>query len=214
MFIFPPAFTAITTSPLTALMENPGAKARMQMSTVGNLNNAKACDPGLSPNKRGYTFIELTVVIVLIGVTLALTVPRFRYSLLTDDLRSTVRQMVGTIRSLKNEAVRKHKIHMLHFDLESNRLWIESEAATVEERTEAQAKAVQLPEGIRVLDVWRRGTGKEVAGETAIRFTEKGYIEPSAIHIGAEDGRQFTLILSPFLGSVEVLEKYVDFADL
>jgi general secretion pathway protein H len=186
----------------------------MKTSTVGNWNKVKGCYPGRNSKEGGYTFIELTVVIMLIGLTLALTLPRFRYSLLTDDLRSTVRHMVGTIRSLKNEAVREHKIYMLHFDLELNRFWIESAEATLEEQSEAHDKAFQLPGGVRILDVWRKGTGKEVAGETAIRFTEKGYIEPSAIHIGAEDGRQFTLIVSPFLGSVKVLEKYVDFVDL
>jgi Tfp pilus assembly protein FimT len=195
-------------------MENPEAKVRMQTSTVGNWNNKEACDPELRPNKRGFTFVELTVVIFLIGLTIVLTIPRFRHTLVSDDLRSTVRQMVGTIRSVRNEAVREHKTYALHLDLESNRLWIESEGASDEEQLEAQAKAVQLPAGVRVLDVWHKDTGKDATGDTAIHFTQKGYVEYSVIHLGAEDGRRFTLILSPFLGKVTVLEEYVDFVGL
>ncbi len=159
---------------------------------------------------KGYTFIELTVVIFLIGLTLVLTVPRFRYSIVTDDLKATVRQMIGTIRGLRNEAIREYKIYRLHFDLESNRLWVESTSMTEEERAEAYKKAFQLPEGVRILDVWRRETGKKMAGQTAIHFTKKGYVERSIIHLAAEDGRKFTLVLSPFLGKVKVHEKYVE----
>lgn len=161
----------------------------------------------------GYTFIELTVVIFLIGLTLVLTVPRFRYAILTDDLKTTVRRMVGTVRSLRNEAVREQKVYALCFDLESNRFWIESANMTDEERTGAYEKAFQLPAGVRILDVWRREKGKEVAGETAIRFTKKGYIEESVIHLEAEDNRQFTLILSPFLGTVKTYDRYVEFME-
>ncbi len=159
---------------------------------------------------KGYTFIELTVVIFLIGLTLVLTVPRFRYSIVTDDLKATVRQMIGTIRGLRNEAIREHKTYRLHFDLESNRFWIESTDMTEEEQAEAYKKAFQLPEGVRILDVWRRETGKKMAGETTIHFTKKGYVEQSIIHLAAEDGREFTLVLSPFLGKVKVHEKYVE----
>ncbi|NVL90260.1 MAG: hypothetical protein HWN69_04585 [Desulfobacterales bacterium] len=164
----------------------------------------------MSRETKGYTFIELTVVIFLIGLTLVLTVPRFRYAILTDDLKTTVRRMVGTVRSLRNEAVREQKVYSLRFDLESNRFWIESANMTDEERTGACEKAFQLPAGVRILDVWRREKGKEVAGETAIRFTKKGYIEESVIHLGTEDNRQFTLILSPFLGAVKTYDRYVD----
>lgn len=186
----------------------------MQTSTVGSLSEVRVCHPKLDGNARGFTLIELTVVILIIGLTVLLTVPRFRYSLMTDDLKGTVRRMVGTIRSVKNEAVRERRAFMLHFDFETNSVWVEPTKATEEELAAAHANAVELPKDVRVMDVWSRGKGKTAVGQTAIRITEKGYLEPSVIHLGAEDGREFTLILSPFLGKVEVLDKYVDFQDL
>ena len=165
----------------------------------------------LKGKEGGFTFIELTVVIFLIGLTLALTVPRLRCAILTDDLKATVRRLVGTVRSLRNEAIREQKAYSLQFDLESNRFWIESADMTDEDREEACKKAFRLPEGVRLLDVWRRGRGKKAAGETAISFTKKGYMEQSVIHLASEDGRRFTLVLSPFLGKIKVLENYVEF---
>ena len=122
--------------------------------------------------------------------------------------------MVGTVRTLRSEAVREQKTYALHFDIESNRFWVESADMTDEKKMEAHQQAVQLPKGVRILDVWRSGKGKEAAGEAVIHFTKKGYMEQSAIHLGAQDGRQFTLIFSPFIEKVEVLDKYVEFMDI
>jgi general secretion pathway protein H len=150
----------------------------------------------------------------LIGLTVALTVPRFRYAMLTDDLRATVRKMVGKIRDLRTNAIGEQKAYKLRFDLESNRYWGESEDITDEDRNLADQKGTQLPKGVRILDVWTKARGKAVEGSPAIYFTKKGYFEPSAIHIAAEDGREFTLVLRPFLGKVKVLEKYVEFGGI
>ena len=163
---------------------------------------------------KGYTFIELTVVIFLIGLTLVLTVPKFRYAMLTDDLKANVRRMVGKIRELRTEAIREQKTYKLCFDLESNRFWVESTDMTDEGRDLATQKAIQLRGGVRILDVWSRARGKEADGKAAILFFKKGYIEQSAIHLAAEDGREFTIVLRPFLGKVEVLEKYVEFGGI
>jgi general secretion pathway protein H len=165
-------------------------------------------------NRKGFTFIELTVVLVLIGLVFTITMPRFRDAILTDTLKSATRKMVGRIKSLRNEAISEHKAYVLVFDLESNRYWIESDDMTLEERAHAREDAYPLPRGVRVLDVWFKGKGKEMAGETAIKFTKQGYVQQSVIHLGSEDGRKFTLVLSPFLGRVKVLEKYIEFEDI
>jgi prepilin-type N-terminal cleavage/methylation domain-containing protein len=165
-------------------------------------------------DSRGFTLIELAVVIILIGLMISLAIPRFQYGILTDNLKQTTRRMIGTINSLRSEAVREHKGYLLHFDLESNRFWIDSTDMTEEERARASEKASIFPKGVRVLDVWVAGKGKAVAGETVILFNRKGYVSYSVIHLGSEDSREFTLVLSPFLGRVKVFEKYVDFVDM
>ena len=85
-------------------------------------------------DKKGYTFIEITVVVLLIGLMMALTLPRFRYAMLTDNLKTATRRLVGTIKTIRNEAVREQQGFILYFDLESNRFWPESSSMTEEER--------------------------------------------------------------------------------
>ena len=160
--------------------------------------------------RQGFTLIELTVVVFLIGVMLAVSIPRFRYSLITDSLKSTTRRIVGLVKGLRNEAIREQKIYLLHFDIGSNQIWIDSDTITEEEREMAQKKAFHLPPGVQILDVWTKRKGKRVDGNIVIQFSKKGYIEQTVIHLGAEDGREFTLFLSPFLGKIKSYDKYVD----
>ena len=111
--------------------------------------------------EKGYTLIELAVVVVLIGLMLAISIPRIQYSLLTDNLKSTTRRIIGLVKGLRDEAIREQKVCLLCFDIESNELWVESDAPSEEERELARERAFRLPPDIRILDVWCRGKGKK-----------------------------------------------------
>ena len=137
----------------------------------------------MSGNTKGFTFIEITVAMILIGVMASLSLPKIRHAILTDQLKSSSRKMIGLISSLRNDAIREQKAFYLHFDIEANRFWTDSEAMLEEERLSAYEKAVSLPEGINVLDVWFRGKGKKQDGVVVIRFSKKGYVQESAIHL-------------------------------
>ncbi|MBW1852327.1 MAG: prepilin-type N-terminal cleavage/methylation domain-containing protein [Deltaproteobacteria bacterium] len=75
---------------------------------------------------KGYTLIELIVVIVLLGMIFTLTAPKFRDAILTDNLKSTTRKLVGKIKALRNKTIQNHEAQILRFDLESNMYWVES----------------------------------------------------------------------------------------
>ena len=167
----------------------------------------------MSSNTKGYTVIEITIVIILIGVMAAISLPRIRYAFLTDELKSASRKMIGVIKNIRNDAISGQKASFLHLDLESNRFWTESEAMFEEERLSASEKAASLPEGVSILDVWFRGKGKKQHGVAVIRFSKKGYVQQCAIHLRSDDGREFTLVLSPFLGGVKAVENYMEFED-
>jgi general secretion pathway protein H len=159
---------------------------------------------------RAYTLIELTVVIFLIGLVLVLTVPRVQHALLSDDLKAASRRMIGTVKTLRNNAVRDQKAYMLHFDMASNRLWVSWDGMTAEEQAEARQNATALPGGIRVVDVYFKGTGKKDVGDAVIRFTKQGYAQQVVIHLGTNDGRAYSLVLSPFLGTIKTYDRYVE----
>ncbi|MBW2030507.1 MAG: hypothetical protein JRJ03_10685 [Deltaproteobacteria bacterium] len=169
---------------------------------------------GLNGRARGYTYIELVVVILLVALMLSLAMPRIRDSLLSDELKGTTRRLVGLIRNLRTEAVARAVDFALHLDLDQNLYWVESSSMSPEERAREQKEARPFPKGVTVLDVWLRGSGKIMSGEVWITISRKGYIQPSVIHLAAEDGRIFTLELSPFLGKVGIYERYVEYEEV
>ena len=91
-----------------------------------------------------------------------------------------------------------------------NRFWVSWDAMTPEEQGEARQEATALPGGIRVLDVYFKATGKKDMGDTVIHFTKQGYVEPAVIHLGANDGRAHSLVLSPFLPTIKTYDRYVE----
>lgn len=163
--------------------------------------------------ERGFSLIELTVVVVIIGMTMALTMPRFRQNLLSDHLKSSTRRVAGLITNLSKEAVREHKDYLLYFDLAGDRYWTENQGLTAEGRLMAREQAVGLPEDVRLLDIKKKGDELRTTGEVPIMITKKGYLQPATIHIGSDQGRVFTLYLKTFAGKAEILDGYVEFEE-
>ncbi|MBW1732843.1 MAG: prepilin-type N-terminal cleavage/methylation domain-containing protein [Deltaproteobacteria bacterium] len=162
-------------------------------------------------DKRGYTLIELIVVVLLIGLVLTLTAPRLRDSLLSDDLKSAARRLIGITNDLRNEAIREQSDYFLHLDLDRGRFWITHGSMSEDERALAAEKGSNLPPRVNIRDVWIRGKGKVTGGEARIGFTRRGYTQESVVHLNSQDGRDLTLILSPFMGRVKIVDKYVGF---
>lgn len=165
----------------------------------------------MARNSKGFTLIELVVVVSLIVVMIGLTLPQVRNTLFSDALKRTALRMVGVAKNLRDEAVREQKTYGLRLDMVRQQYWVGFTAMTEEEQALARKNAEKLPNNVQILDVWFKEGGKVSEGETVILFFKAGYVQPSAIHLGDDDGRRFTVVLSPFGGKVKVLEKYVDF---
>jgi prepilin-type N-terminal cleavage/methylation domain-containing protein len=162
-----------------------------------------------SHHTRGYTLIELIVVIVLLGLMFGITVPKFRQALLNDSIDTTALRLVGLVQNLRERAISGQVSYILHFDIRENRIWASASTASDEEKEDARERGYELPADVRIQDVWSWSSGK-FYNEGVIRFSRKGYIEQSMIHLKSEDGREMSLELTPFLGSVKIHEGYID----
>ncbi len=163
-----------------------------------------------SPNARGYTLIELIVVLVLLGLMLGLAVPKFRQAVLSDSLNATSLRIIGLVENLRERAISDQVSYVLHLDMREKKLWTFASDASEEEQETARERAHQLPADVKIEDIWSWSSGK-LYDEATIHFSKKGYIEQSMIHLQSEDGRQLSLELTPFLGSIKIHDGYVDF---
>jgi prepilin-type N-terminal cleavage/methylation domain-containing protein len=167
-----------------------------------------------SVHPGGFTLIELTMVILLIGFMLSITLPRLQNIALSDSLKNTVRIMTAQINELRYQAIKNNQEYFLIFNFDTQKFSTDSPSLTTEERTIAQKGSITLPPDVSVLDIEVKGSEMISSKEISIRITKEGYIDPGVIHLGSKDGRRFTFVLRAFLGSVSVLENYVKIEDV
>jgi len=185
----------------------------MRMSTAGKTSSSNLRKPARAKS-YGFTLIELTVVIFLAGLLLSVTVPVVRDALLHDNLKTASRKLVATITRLRNESVSQYQDHTLFFDIEKGKYWSETGNMREAELLEVRGQTSTIPDDVRILDIDCYGSEKKVDGEAGIRFSRKGYVGYTLIHLGDNNDRKFTLILEPFIGKVKIMEDYLNFEDL
>lgn len=163
--------------------------------------------------ERGYTLIELAVVVFLVGLMLFLAVPKIKTALYTENLKKANRMLIGTIRELKIAALQEQVDQVLVLDLNNQVFWSYAVDMTPEKLAERKRQAIPLPSGVKIADVSQVGAEKEMEGEIAIRFYRQGNSQPTVVHL--QEGEQYeTLVLSPFLATVKVHEGYVDISPI
>ncbi len=162
---------------------------------------------------EGFTLLELMVVMVLISLMTVFAVPALRSTLFSDQLKSSTRKILGLVSEASQEAVKRQSEYSLHFDLDQNS--ISSNTGQKEETDERRQEGNEssLPGGVRVVDVVSAHGGKQSEGEAVIRFSRKGYVDKTLIHLRDDDGRDMTIMLSPFLGVTRVFDSYVELED-
>jgi prepilin-type N-terminal cleavage/methylation domain-containing protein len=158
----------------------------------------------------GYTLIELIVVLILLGLMFGLVVPKFRQAVLSDSLDKTSLRIIGLVEDLRERAISHQVSYVLHLDIRKKELWSFASNASAEEQETARERAYKLPVDVIIEDIWSWSGGK-LYDEATIQFSNKGYIEQSMIHLQSDDGRQLSLELTPFLGSIKIHDGYVDF---
>ncbi len=174
-------------------------------------NNQTNILPEARSGERGFTLIELGVVVFLIGLMLFVAVPKVRDTMLTDDLEKIAKYLTVTARELRNGAVRNQIDYIMHLDLDDNIIWIYSADMTPEAKKERKKSAFKLPGEVEITDVCFP-YGNITDGDATIRFSRKDYTQPAAIHL-AEKDRRFTVVLEPFLHSAKTYDGYVDLPD-
>ena len=174
---------------------------------------------------RGFTLIELIVVITLISVMMFFAVPRLNTSLLTSDSRKVSKWIVLTVKGLKQKSVREQTLHVLQVDLDNHKLAsaAERKAPEASEQKEAfedldagekqavKSEELELPDGFRLTEVEFPGKTPISSGIAKIRFHPRGYSDHALIHMEGSNGDRITFEIAPFLQQVQIQKSDVDF---
>jgi general secretion pathway protein H len=170
--------------------------------------------------EKGFTLIELVVVLLLVSLTLVTILPRFE-NLTGGGLEKAARRLAAVLQHLYTEASATNQLFELHYDFGEQTYWyatatIVQAAGNAGEPTEDVLiqpirPPTRLPSGIRLEDVMTPRQGKVGEGEAITRFFPAGFVEPTVIHLADEDRNGLTLVVQPMTGRVKILEGYVEF---
>ncbi|GAB4334001.1 MAG: hypothetical protein Kow0099_05940 [Candidatus Abyssubacteria bacterium] len=114
----------------------------MPTSSVGAFNDRRRSRGHAS---RGFTLIELVMVMAIISVIAAIVLPRLDPFVPQRRLKSAARLLSGTISLAYGEAISKNKTFRLYFDADKGTYWL-TEVEKIEEEDESESSAV----GIRI----------------------------------------------------------------
>lgn len=166
-------------------------------------------------NKKGFTLLELALVMFLIGLVLSISMPRLGNLLFHTDLKSVARSLKSVVYVMRSKSISTNTPTILHFDLDQNLYWGTAVPKKSRQPSNAHEETslvspVKLPSGIRFLDAGNINGEKKTFGVLSSAFNSKGMFEETVLHMADRDENVMTVIINAFTGSFMIYDEYVD----
>jgi prepilin-type N-terminal cleavage/methylation domain-containing protein len=162
----------------------------------------------------GFTLIELSIVVFLIGTLFFISMPKLGNFLFRTDLKDTVRSLKAAVNMLRTKSISTHRPTTLHLDLDQNLYWgaytLQNDKEENPELKRVLVLPKKLPEGIRFLDAANINTPKRSLGLLSSTFNSKGALEETIIHLTDKNQNVVTVVVNAYTGRFLVFDEYVD----
>lgn len=167
-----------------------------------------------STGNRGFTLVELIVVLVIISVLTTMIVPRMYRSGGSTQLRQSAHRFLLTVQYALNFAATRRCQCRLMIDTQQQRYTIVRQKDPQHDPNEfipidaALAKAEQLGEGMKFSKVWiepRQGRAEKNEQADCITFEPTGQADAAVVEI-TDGKRTYSVLVMPHTGHAKLVE--------
>jgi len=160
-------------------------------------------------NRRGFTLIEIAVVLPIIGMVMVLVLPRLP-STDSENLKISARTLASTLRYVQDRAATGRTTYYLRIEPGTDTIKVLEAAAdgTEKDPDDPLLKKRPIKEGIIVADVTIPRLGKISDGQVRLDVGAGGLRDFVTIHLRAGDNRFWTVMAFPSSGKVKLYDGY------
>jgi general secretion pathway protein H len=164
--------------------------------------------------RAGFSLLELTVVLFIVGLLSLVVVPRMTGTLSQTRLKTASKDISAALRFARSRAATEKKVYTANFDLDAGTLDVAAGEATDGEKTGSKAAAwgggprsgsYKLPEGVK-LETASLGEEEVDSGMFDIRFFPTGGSSGGEIILVNERERRYGVTVDLLTGSVRAEE--------
>lgn len=175
---------------------------------------------------RGFTLLELIVVLVIIGLMSALVVPKLMGPMSNLDLKTASKKISASLRYARSHAASEKRTYVAQFDFDRNRLviinppWAKEdshmnnrealgktpvELPNSEKDGPGESKTYELPGGVKLAKGVSR-EGEVNSGLFRISFFPSGGSSGGEITVANERGKLYKIMVDFITGTVQLSE--------
>lgn len=160
---------------------------------------------------RGFSLIEVIIVLVLISLSAALVVPGFSRFSKSVELRATAKKVSGILRYYRNEAVQKGKVYQILFDFNLREIRVQSVEIIKSDEQKDEREEMRLhqryplPADIQVREL-RISVSRYLSDFPAVEFYPNGSSNGASFLLDLQNARGYWILVHFLTGIVEVKE--------
>jgi general secretion pathway protein H len=151
----------------------------------------------MPPDSRGFTLLELVLVLLIMGLALALTYPNLSRGTAAFHLRAVGRDVMNTLRFAREKAITQQTDMLVVVDPEKREVVLSDVLG-------GSPRTFSLPDDVKIQHLFLGGT-EIPEGPLRIRFIPNGSSETAEIVLESKTGSVLRVVTDPLTGGAKIL---------